>query len=250
MNAAALIPCFNEGQTIGIVVSQMRRHVERVIVVDDGSTDKTNTEARAAGAIVLSHGQNFGKGAALKTGLSYLYRLGYEWAFTLDGDGQHDPADAPALRQCAGKTPALLIVGNRMGNAKAMPKIRRLVNAWMSDKLSQHAGCTLPDTQCGYRLIHLQTWSGLPFCARRFEVESEMLMAFLAARLPVKFVPVRVIAGERRSRIRPLADSIRWWKWWRQLKERTMSPCPSRPLDLCQAPGFDDMESIHPSGGG
>ncbi|MGH8022922.1 MAG: glycosyltransferase family 2 protein, partial [Limisphaerales bacterium] len=149
MKAAALIPCFNEGQTIGIVVSQMRRHVERVIVVDDGSTDQTNAEASAAGAVVLRHGRNFGKGAALKTGLSYLHRLGYEWAFTLDGDGQHDPADAPALRQCARETPALLVVGNRMGHAGAMPGIRRRVNAWMSDKLSQYAGCTLPDTQCG-----------------------------------------------------------------------------------------------------
>ncbi|MGH8025012.1 MAG: hypothetical protein ACRED1_15595, partial [Limisphaerales bacterium] len=76
------------------------------------------------------------------------------------------------------------------------------------------------------------------------------LMAFLAARLPVEFVPVRVIAGERRSRIRPLADSIRWWKWWRQLNERARQPFPSRPRDPCQAPDFNNMESIHPRGGG
>ncbi len=99
----------------------------------------------------------------------------------MDGDGQHTPADVPALLRCAGQSGALLVVGNRMHQAPAMPWLRRRVNVWMSRKLSQRAGQLLPDTQSGFRVIHLPTWYTLPLNAERFEVESEMLMAFVAA---------------------------------------------------------------------
>ncbi|HTV41874.1 MAG TPA: glycosyltransferase family 2 protein [Candidatus Sulfotelmatobacter sp.] len=215
---AAVIPCFNESPTIGRLVSQLRQHLDPIVVVDDGSTDETAFKARNAGAVVLRHDRNRGKGAALKTGLSHLHNLGFEWAVTLDGDGQHDPADVPALLQCAERTGARLVIGNRMGNAEAMPWVRRFVNRWMSKRLSQFTGRELPDTQSGFRLIHLQTWANLRLSAQRFEVESEMLLAFLAAAFPVKFVLVRTIPGSRKSRIRPCADSVRWWQWWWTMK--------------------------------
>lgn len=215
---AAVIPCFNESPTIGRLVRQLRQHSDPIVVVDDGSTDETAANARNAGAIVLRHDRNRGKGAALQTGLFHLHNLGCEWAATLDGDGQHDPTDFPALLHCAEETEARLIIGNRMGNAGAMPWLRRFVNRWMSAQLSHRAGRLLPDTQSGFRLIHLQTWIDLRLSAQRFEVESEMLMAFLAAKHAVEFVPVRTVRATRRSRIRPVADSLRWWQWWRQLK--------------------------------
>ena len=212
---AAVIPCFNEAPTIGPLVSQLHRHLDLIIVVDDGSTDETCVNGEKAGALVLRHDRNRGKGAALQTGLTHLHNLGCEWAVTLDGDGQHDPADLPALLHCAEQSGALLVIGNRMGNPEAMPWLRRFVNRWMSTQLSRCAGRPLPDTQSGFRLIHLKTWVDLPLSAQRFEVESEMLMAFLAGNHHVKFVPVRMIPGTRKSRICPLADSLRWWHWWR-----------------------------------
>ena len=135
---------------------------------------------------------------------------------TLDGDGQHAPEDLPVFLDCAEQTGARLVIGNRMHNARAIPWLRRQVNGWMSRKLSRLAGRHLPDTQCGFRLIHLETWSALPLKTEHFEVESEMLMAFLAARCQVEFVPIQVIRSRRRSRIRPVTDSLRWWKWWRK----------------------------------
>lgn len=216
---AAVIPCFNEDRTIGPLVSKLRQCLDLVVAVDDGSADETALRAETAGAMVLHHDRNCGKGAALQTGLSQVHILGCEWAVTLDGDGQHDPADLPALMQCAGQTGASLVIGNRMGNADAMPWLRRYVNRWMSNKLSQYAGRRLPDTQSGFRLIHLQTWADLRLAAQRFEVESEMLMAFLAANHTVEFVPIRTIAAARKSRIHPIADSLRWWKWWRTMKK-------------------------------
>jgi hypothetical protein len=89
----------------------------------------------------------------------------------------------------------------------------------MSRQLSRRAGWPLPDTQCGFRLIHLGTWAGLSLNTEHFEVESEMLMAFLAAKYPVEFVPIRVIGRGQGSHIRPMADSWRWWKWWRTLNQ-------------------------------
>ena len=219
MNCAAVIPCFNESQTIGPVVLALRQHLPLVVVVDDGSTDETALQAKDAGAFVICHEHNEGKGAALQTGLSHVFNLGYEWAVTLDGDGQHSPLDLPPLLRRAEETGASLIIGNRMHQADAMPWLRRHVNRWMSKKISQRAGHELPDTQSGFRMIHLETWASLPLSARRFEIESEMLMAFLAAGHRVEFVSVRVIAAARKSRIRPVADSWRWWKWWRTAKK-------------------------------
>jgi glycosyltransferase involved in cell wall biosynthesis len=219
----AVIPCFNEQKTIGELVSRLKESLPLVVVVNDGSTDETGLQARNAGAIVISHENNLGKGVALQTGLSYLLKHGFEWAITLDGDGQHNPADLPGLWQCAEKTGATLVIGNRMHNARAMPWLRRHVNRWMSKKLSQCAGRCLPDTQSGFRLVHLPTWACLNLSARHFEIESEMLMAFLAANCPVAFVPVPVIACARKSRIHPFKDTVRWWNWWRQMKKTSAS---------------------------
>ena len=224
---AAVIPCFNEEAAIAPVVMTVRKQLPTVIVVDDGSNDQTALNAKHAGAIVLRHARNRGKGAALQTGLSHLLNSGFEWVVTLDGDGQHDPADLPALLQCAERTGARLVIGNRMLQAHAMPWLRRWVNRWMSQKLSELAGCPLPDTQSGFRLVHLPTWASLRLTARHFEIESEMLMAFLAARYPVEFVPVRVLAAARQSRIHPFTDTVRWWKWWLNIKQTSFSPSPS-----------------------
>ena len=178
---AVVIPCFNEGASIAALVVAVRQHLSTVMVVDDGSTDDTSVLARAAGATVVSHARNLGKGAALRTGLSQARQQGFAWAFTLDGDGQHAPEDLSTFLLCAEQTGALLVVGNRMPNARAIPWLRRQVNRWMSRQLSRRAGKHLPDTQCGFRLIHLATWAALPLQTEHFEVESETLMAFLAA---------------------------------------------------------------------
>jgi glycosyltransferase involved in cell wall biosynthesis len=215
MICAAVVPCFNEGAGIAALVSALRRQVSLVLVVDDGSTDDTASLAKGAGATVIHHERNCGKGAALRSGLSHLFKQGFEWAVTLDGDGQHTPEDLPALLRCAKQTGAMLVIGNRMGSAHSMPWLRRQVNRWMSRKLSQRAGRQLPDTQSGFRLIHLETWAALSLNTEHFEIESEMLMAFLAAEHPVAFVPIQVISRSRSSHIRPVTDSLRWWKWWR-----------------------------------
>lgn len=216
-SGAAVVPCFNEDATIGKVVDELRAFLSKIIVVDDGSTDSTATTATKAGAKVVRHPMNLGKGAALKTGLSAAIETGAEWAVLLDGDGQHIPRDIPALLACARDTGAPLVVGNRMHNKQAIPWLRRQVNLGMSRVLSHRLGRHLPDTQCGFRLVDLSVWRTLPIRSCHFEIESEMLAAFIRAGHRVEFVPIQVVGRGPRSRIRPLRDTLRWLKWWASL---------------------------------
>ena len=241
---AAVIPCFNEAGTIAPLVTAVRQHLPLVLVVDDGSTDGTPALASGAGAMLAGHYRNLGKGASLRTGLSLALKQGFEWALTLDGDGQHAPGDLPSLLQCAGRTGASLVIGSRMHDARAIPWLRRQVNWWMSRKLSHLAGRSLPDTQCGLRLIHLATWAALPLQTERFEVESETLMAFLAAGQRVEFVPIRVIRSGRRSRIRPVADTLRWWKWWRNFRRLTTGEPAGSSIQTSPSAAIP-MEMLH-----
>jgi glycosyltransferase involved in cell wall biosynthesis len=204
----------NEGRTIGSLVRSARRHISEVVVVDDGSRDNTAKEAAEAGAVVVSHERNLGKGAAVKTGLSMAVGRGFERAVLMDGDGQHQAGDIPAFVQKAQTTQAALVIGNRMHDALAIPWLRRQVNRWMSGQISRRVGRNLPDTQCGFRLLDLRIWAALPCHTRRFEIESEILIAFLEAGCRVEFVPIKVIGRAARSHINPLTDAWRWCKWW------------------------------------
>jgi glycosyltransferase involved in cell wall biosynthesis len=210
----AVIPCFNEAPFVAAIVTEVRGHLPNVIVVDDGSTDGTALRARAAGAEVIHLPSNSGKGAALRAGWRHASQKGFAWVLMMDGDGQHAPEDIPKFLACAENKNAALVVGNRMGNAEAMPWLRRQVNRWMSRRLSRLAGVRLPDSQCGFRLAHLETLMRLPLSARRFEIESETLIAMLAAGRRVEFVPIQVIYESGRSNICPLQDTWRWLRWW------------------------------------
>lgn len=220
---AVVIPAWNEALTLGPLVVRARAHAAQVIVVDDGSTDATAEVARRAGAAVIRHCANLGKGAALRTGLLAAWNQGFRWAVTLDADGQHAPEEIAEFHAVAFATGAALVVGNRMPAASRMSWLRRAANRWMSRQLSRRAGRDLPDSQCGFRLLKLDAWAQLPLQAEHFEVESETLWAFLAAGHRVEFVPVSALPAPRPSRIRVVSDTVRWLRWWRQ------APAPLRP---------------------
>lgn len=218
---AALIPGFNAGATIAEVVRGVRAQLPTVFVVDDGSTDDTAERAAAAGAEVVRHATNRGKGAALRVGFQHLRDRGFAWALMLDGDGQHAAEDIPAFFQRAEETGAALVVGNRMGGADGMPWLRRRVNGLMSRQLSRLTGVALADSQCGFRLVNLVALAPLQLSADRFEIESEMLVALLGARQRVEFVPVQVIYKTSASEIHPVVDTWRWVRWrWAQRRRK------------------------------
>lgn len=210
---AAVIPCFNEAARIGPVVAGAKRHLTQVIVVDDGSTDGTAECASAAGAEIIRLPVNSGKGVALRAGWRRARELGFSWVLLMDGDGQHAADDIPRFFSCAGEKDAALVIGNRMNNSAAMPLLRRQVNRWMSKRISRMTGAILPDSQCGFRLAHLETLSKLAIRTNRFEIESAMLAAFCRAGLRIEFVPVQTLYGAGGSKINPLTDTVRWLNW-------------------------------------
>ena len=217
MKISALIPAYNEEKHIAEVIRETRRYLDAVLVVDDGSGDGTSHAAEAAGATVLRHEKNGGKGAALASGFDRLFADGFDAAMCLDSDGQHDPADIPGFLAVADK--AQLIVGNRMAAVETMPFARLWTNRVTSFILSRLAGVTVPDTQCGFRLVGRDAWVGVEIKSRNYDFEGEMIVAAGRKGLKVTSVPVKTIYGDEVSKINPFRDTIRFfsmvWRLWR-----------------------------------
>ena len=124
VDCVAVIPCLNEEQTIANLVSEVKKHVPSILVIDDGSTDNTAPAASEAGATVIRHNINLGKGASLTDGSQWATKHRFKWALTLDGDGQHSPDDIPAFFSAA-LARASLIPARAIPRASAAPRWRR-----------------------------------------------------------------------------------------------------------------------------
>ena len=150
----AVIPTFNNGGTVADVVRGVLRQGLPVLVVDDGSTDDTQEKLKDLDIRILRHETNRGKGRALKTGLEAARKLGYRFALTLDADGQHDPADIPALVAAAGER--TLVIGSRNLTAEGMPSGNTFANKFSNFWFTVQTGRKLPDTQTGFRIYPLE----------------------------------------------------------------------------------------------
>jgi glycosyltransferase involved in cell wall biosynthesis len=208
----AIVPCLNEAATLPVLLPEIQRHIPAVIVIDDGSTDATAAVAEAAGAEVIRHATPQGKGASLMAGWRRAHDRGFRWALHMDGDGQHAPEDIPGFLASSGNAP--MVLGDRSGEFDRMPWLRRRVNRFMSRRLSMLVGRDVPDTQCGFRLICLDTLAKLPIKTTHFEIESELILAFCKSGQPIDSVPVQVIYRDEQSKIRPARDTWRWIRWW------------------------------------
>lgn len=214
MNVAALIPAYREERFIADVVRRAREHVSWVLVIDDGSDDNTAEAAQAAGAEVIIHPENAGKGNALQTGLRDLVVRGFEYVMILDADGQHLPEEIPRFLEAAQSRGSKLIVGNRMQHTRDMPWNRRWTNRFMSSQISWLCGQRVPDTQCGFRLIHRDLVPRLLGGKRtgHFQYETEMLVLTSWSGQAIGAVPVSTVYGEETSSIHPLQDALRFFK--------------------------------------
>lgn len=215
----ALIPAYNEAARVGDVVGVARRHVDEVVVVDDGSTDETVAVAEKAGATVLRHPQNRGKGAAISTALDYFGRSNAELAILLDADGQHDPSEIGKFVDAAEKERAGVVVGTRMGDVRRMPRVRLWTNQFTSWVTSKLAGQKIPDSQCGFRLLRRAVLKDLRPSTARFETETEILIQAGRSGHKIVSVPIRTIYDpDRASRIHPWRDTVRFFrligKYW------------------------------------
>jgi glycosyltransferase involved in cell wall biosynthesis len=201
----ALIPAHDEAPRIGRVVQGAAEHVP-VLVVDDGSSDATAELAEHAGATVLRQSPNQGKGAALRAGFAAALNVGAEAAITLDGDGQHDPAEIPAFlgeharRVIAGES-VELVIGAR--SFRRMPPVRRAANWLGTVTLSAALGRWIEDNQSGYRLVGRRLMAAmLDSREDGFSFEVEMIAVCLREGWPIGWIPVRTIYADERSHIR------------------------------------------------
>ena len=203
-------PAYMEEKRIGDVVRRIHRHAADVIVVDDGSTDRTAAEAAAAGAVVLRHERNQGKGAALNTGFQYAREHKFDYLITMDADGQHDPEDLPVFIEAYRRTGIPVLIGNRMGTLSNMPLVRKLTNRFMSWLLSREMRQYVPDTQCGFRLYRCDEIPFISAESTRYAAESEILLHVAARGIRIDAVPIAVIYRDEKSKINPARDTLRF----------------------------------------
>jgi glycosyltransferase involved in cell wall biosynthesis len=208
-----VIPVHNEAGTVGEVVRGALRHGD-VLVVDDASTDGAAAVAVAAGADILRLDRRRGKGEALRHGLAEAVARGADRVLTMDGDGQHDPADIPQLLRAADLTPEALVIGGRLGQlGDAPPAILppgRLaamrVAGFFIDWLT---GTAIADTQSGFRVYPAGLFAAVRPRRGGFVLESEMLVRAAALGYRLVEVPVTAIHfTDRTSRFRPVQDGV------------------------------------------
>ena len=205
----ALLPAYNEEVSIGSVVLRTRQFADRVIVVDDGSSDRTAEVAALAGAEVIRHPENRGKGAALKTGFESLN--GDSVIVTIDTDGQHDPADIPRLVQPILRGEADMVNGSRYlnGDKKDTPFYRRVGQMVLDTATNFDAGLSVTDSQSGFRAFSGRAKDVFRFHQNGLAIESEMLADAAAAGLRIKEVEIGVRYDVDGSSEHPVAHGVR-----------------------------------------
>jgi len=199
----ALIPAHDEAPRIGSVVTAAREQLP-VIVVDDGSSDDTADRARDAGAELVEQRPNQGKGMALRTGFRRALDAGADAILTLDGDGQHDPAEIPwFLAAWATEPRPDLVIGRR--SFRSMPPVRRLSNELGRIAFSWAVGRPIPDNQSGYRLVSRRLAEAtLASDELGFAFEVEQITTCIRMGGTIAWVPIRTIYAGEPSHIRPL----------------------------------------------
>lgn len=204
----AVVPAYNEASRIGPVVEGLRALGLPVLVVDDGSRDDTARVAARAGASVLRKA-NGGKGSALIDGCAWAVRAHYSAVVLLDGDGQHDPAEASRLLLAARHHD--LVIGRRMLALDRQPRYRRYFNRLSSLLVTLAAGRQVRDSQSGYRVLDPRLLLRLPLRGRRYDLESELCVLAARAGARIAEVPITVIYHDKRSGVHPLWDTARFF---------------------------------------
>lgn len=203
----AVIPFYNEEKTINEIINRTIQYVDKIIAVNDGSTDNSKQKINdIQNIVVIDLEKNYGKGFALNKGFEKALALEYDTVVTLDSDLQHDPDFIPELLKEIETYD--IVIGNRMNNLSAMPFQRRMSNKITSFLLSVKTGQKIPDSQNGFRAIRSDVLKIVKTRNHGYEAESEQII--LAARngFKIGFVNTSTVYGSEKSKIRPIKAII------------------------------------------
>jgi glycosyltransferase involved in cell wall biosynthesis len=213
LHTCVIIPTYNNFNTLGGVIADVAAYTKQIIVVNDGSVDKT---AELAGSFpfvkLISYPDNVGKGWALRKAFSYAIEQGYEFAITIDSDGQHFAKDLPAFIDRLGSVQDAIIVGARNMDQHSVPGGSSFGNNFSNFWFKVETGLHCPDTQSGYRLYPLLLLKGIKFITVKYEFEIEVLVRAAWKGIKVDSIPVSVYyppKEERISHFRPFKDFTR-----------------------------------------
>ena len=208
-----IIPTYNNEKTISGVVNEALSFCDSVIVVNDGSTDSTTQSLRSISGITLvEYERNRGKGYALRCGFNKALELGFTYAITLDGDGQHYPANIIDFLNANIRYPKSLIVGQRNLKGVTRPKGSSFANKFSNFWFYVQTGVKLDDTQTGYRLYPLKQLRGLSLLTSRYEAELELMVLASWHGVEIVSIPIEVYYPPREERVshfRPTMDFVR-----------------------------------------
>jgi hypothetical protein len=252
-----VIPCFEGAASVGAVVSGARATGLSVVVVDDGSSDGSAAAAEAAGATVLRHAGNRGKGAALASGFAYAKKIGADAVVTMDADGQHDPGEIAALLAAHEREPRALVIGVRSFARDDMPRRSRVGNRISTWWISRYAGQRYSDTQSGFR-IYPSALFDVALKSTRFDTETELLLRAAKMKLPLVEVPIKTIyAPDHASHFHGFRDTLRVMKlvffsplWMLALLVGAAASCahappPVSPELLASSTAWNTMRAEH-----
>ncbi len=213
LKCCVLIPSYNNSPFLEEVINGVKDYTDNIIVVNDGSTDDTQSILKSIKDIeVLRFTKNKGKGIALREGFKFAHKLGFKYAITIDSDGQHLPEDLPKFIKKIKECPGSLIVGARNMDQDNIPGKSSFGHKFSNFWFRFETGIKLPDTQSGYRLYPLEPISKMKFFTSKYEFEIEVIVKAAWKRIPISWVPVKVryFEGEKRiSHFRPFRDFSR-----------------------------------------
>jgi glycosyltransferase involved in cell wall biosynthesis len=211
MKVWVVIPAYNEEKSLKEILPKLKEKDLSSIVVDDGSRDATCKVAGDGANILIRNEKNLGKGMALRRALTFLLENEkFDYVITMDADGQHSVLDIDKFIREA-ENGENFVVGNRMANPRVMPWTRVVTNKLMSWLISRMVSQTIPDTQCGFRLIGRNVLEKIKFRTNKFEVESEILIKAAKDGVVIKSIPIKSIYFRRiKSKIHPFLDTFRF----------------------------------------
>jgi glycosyltransferase involved in cell wall biosynthesis len=244
-----VVPVFNNRETVRGIVAECRSIVNRVVVVDDGSTD-SDVAALCAGldVVVLKHGSNRGKGEAILTASRYVEAQGGSSMITIDADGQHYPRDIEKFLPALQEDRTSIIIGSRNFATDHVPASSRFGRSFANFWLKVETGLTIDDCQSGFRAYPVRYLNQLAFRGERYDFEAEVLAKAAWAGLALRTVPIEVKyprPEERVSHFKPFLDNLRLTGIHSMLVGRRLLPLPHRKLVKAE-PGFDLSLLRHP----